>query len=189
MKFRGSYKSKVLLVHILAGVAETLCGFASVINPSDVNLAKTTAYIALLFHIPTNLILSPQVWGLRYITVTGYVVVGLLRAFTAMRVLFSSHYLVADLWILLQMATLVRIIVYFVTPWSSVNGKHAGDLSTEPFIHTLAIGTASLVSTAFVYPPWMLVVVLNILALMKVIFPPRIAVGPDNSVKVLHNDS
>mmetsp|Transcript_22562 Transcript_22562/g.42076 ORF Transcript_22562/g.42076 Transcript_22562/m.42076 type:complete len:85 (-) Transcript_22562:548-802(-) len=82
------------------------------------------------------------------------------------------------------MATLVRIIVYFVTPWSSVDGQ-PGDLSTEAFTHTLAIGTASLVTTAFVQPPWVLLAVLALLALMRRLFPPRISFTSSNYVKVL----
>mmetsp|Transcript_22562 Transcript_22562/g.42073 ORF Transcript_22562/g.42073 Transcript_22562/m.42073 type:complete len:186 (-) Transcript_22562:766-1323(-) len=96
-KFIATRLTTVLLIHVLSGMVETLAGFVSVIHPQNPHYAHLTAYLALLLHIPSNLMLSPRVWGLRYITVTGYVVVGLLRAVTALRVLVDSHYLVADL--------------------------------------------------------------------------------------------
>lgn len=117
--------------------------------------------------------LSPHIWGLKYITVTGYVVVALLLVVAAVKVLFVSHLLLIDLWILLHMATMVCIVAYFITPWSSVDGSY-GDLSTDPIIHTIAIGTASLVTVAFVCPPVVLIVVLCIPATM--VFPPKVFV-------------
>jgi hypothetical protein len=103
IKFRAKGLWMFLVVHILSGMLETVVGFFGILHPEYPHLATIAAWTALVAHIPTNLLLSPYVWGLKYITVTGYVIVGLLRAYTAIRVL-ENPLLLPELWILLQMA-------------------------------------------------------------------------------------
>jgi hypothetical protein len=192
----------ILALHVIGGLCETVVGLVAILDPTNLFATQTTALVALVsnkkalsplreqcsvdalytqaVHIPTNLLLAPHVWGLKYITVSGYVMVALLRAWEAYRVKFQPHTQhslgffctgsvvrlgwptsgcavmqvlfrstsVANLWILLHMATLVRMIAYLVAPWSSVDGRY-GDLSTEPVVYTATIGIASLVPAPF----------------------------------------
>lgn len=191
-KFRVLKLEYVLAIHVLAGMSESICGFLCVFYPQSRQLAIATALIALFFHIPTNWILSPYVWGLKYITVTGYYLVGLLRFVTAIQVIYVNHYKVVDLWILLQMATVVRWCLYYITPWSYADGEY-GDLMTEQFNHTLSITLAACVTLAFVFPPAIFIVLIAILTISKLLFQPKIyknegKVGP-KSVRAARSSS
>lgn len=172
-KFRVLQLGYVLAIHVIAGICEIICGFLCVIFPESRQLAIITALIAIIFHIPTNWILSPYVWGLKYITVTGYYLVGLLRFVTAIQVMYVTHYKVVDLWILLQMATVVRWCLYHITPWSYADGEY-GDLMTERFNHTLSITLAACVTVAFVFPPAIFILLIAILTISKLVFEPKI---------------
>jgi len=165
-----------LIIHIISGVVETVAGLMSVLHPDNRELAHFTAYVALVAHIPTNLVLAPYVWGLKYITVTGYVIVGLMRMYEALNVLWGNHFSVVNLWILLQMATLVRVVSYFVAPWTSRKGYY-GDLSTDKLVYTFTVGVASFTTAAFVYSPVVLVLVVHILALANFLWPETVFTG------------
>jgi hypothetical protein len=176
MKFTAQKMYYVLAIHIISGLVETVLGLMSVLHPENKQLAYATAWVALCAHIPTNLMLSPHVWGLKYITVTGYIIVGLMRAFEAMNVLWDSHFSVVNLWILLQMATLVRVVSYFVAPWTSIRGYY-GDLSTDKLVYTFTVGVASISTAAFVYSPTVLLLVIHILAIANFLFPESVFTG------------
>ena len=85
LKFVGTQRH-ILALHVIAGTCETVVGLVSILKPANVLAARSAAIVALAVHIPTNLLLAPHVWGLKYITVSGYVMVALLRAWEAHQV-------------------------------------------------------------------------------------------------------
>ena len=128
-KFIAFGTQKVVLIHALAGVLETIFGLSYILSGKMI-YAHTAAYLALLVHVPTGLILTPKVWGLKHITVPGYFFVGLCRGIQAYRVLHDASKL-PDLWIVLHTASMVRLVSYYITPWSSTNGGWEGDLISD----------------------------------------------------------
>ena len=160
-------KKKILMIHVISGIFETLLGYY-MIYYSITNYYFIIVTISL-FHTLTNIYLIPNVWGLKYITVPGYVLVSLMRLYESINILVYQnklHY-ISNLWILLQTATLVRILSYFVYPWSSQKGKY-GDLSINPIIYTGSVSTAALICSIYVYDPYIVFCVLLILAISKV---------------------
>ena len=161
-------KKNVLILHVISGIFETLLGYYMIYH-SKVNYYYILSTIAII-HSLTNIYLIPNVWGLKYITVPGYVIVSLMRLYESLNILFNQnklHY-ISNLWILLQTATLVRLLSYFVYPWNSKKDKY-GDLSVNPIIYTGSVSTAALICCVYVYDPYIVFVVLLILALSKMI--------------------
>ena len=151
-KYSAQRADRVVMLHAAGSLLETLLGFVACLDPAKTRVATATALVALLWSVPTGLTLAPRVWGLPHITVTGYVLVGLLRAYQAGVVLLVDPRTLPDLWILLHMATLVRLVGYHVSPYSSTDGVH-GDLLTDPLVYTLTVSIAALITLSFVYPP------------------------------------
>merc|ERR1711959_665814 len=59
-------------------------------------------------------------------------------------------------WILLQVGTVVRLLGFFVLPFTSTDGRR-GDLFTEPTLYSFNILLSGYLTAAFVYPPkWVL---------------------------------
>lgn len=138
-------------------------------------------------------------WGLQHVTVTGYIIVNLLRLNQALRVF--GHEIVhfnhihsatknatiwmgselqidvfsfPDLWVLLHMATLVRLVAYYVSPWTSFNGNRTGDLLTDPVVYTFSVTVAALVTLGFVYSPSINFIAVVILSIAHVFLPSKV---------------
>jgi hypothetical protein len=79
----------------------------------------------------------------------------------ALRTLQNPIASLPDLWILLHTASMVRLVSYYITPWTSTNGGWKGDMVTDPLNYTLSVSLATLVTLQFVYPP-----IINLLALI-----------------------
>lgn len=148
-------------------------------------LAMVCGFIALLGHIPTGLMLAPKVWGIKNMTVTGYIFVGLLRFWHVYEVLFVDYRLLPQLWILLHTATMVRLVGYYVCPFSTT--KRKGDLLTDPFIYTLSTGLATFTTLAFVYPPVVNVAALISIAVVEFANPTKIGLSYKDSKHILTN--
>ena len=166
----------------MSGVLETCLGLIAILLPTaaatgDVTVWwwRSTAICALFLHIPTGLLLSPKVWGLKHITVIGYFIVGFLRAHKAILTLYDPVANLPDLWILLHMATLVRLVAYYISPWSSSDGGRSGDLLTDPLVYTFTVTVAGLVTLGFVYPPAFNLFALVVLAFAHAIWPSNIS--------------
>merc|ERR1712054_451389 len=96
-----------------------------------------------------------------------------LRSMEVLRTLFD-HRNYPQAWILLQVGTVVRLLGYFVLPFSSTDGRR-GDLFTEPTIYSFNILLSGYLTSAFVYPPkWVLSSLLCYVYWYRKI-PPRIA--------------
>lgn len=92
----------------------------------------------------------------------------------ALNVLLVDTRLVANLWILLHVGTIVRLLGFFVLPYSSTDGNR-GDLFTEPINYSFNIILSGIVTAAFVYPPYFLLVSHVIYAVAYMYMPPMIA--------------
>ena len=198
LKYKAHQTTRVVAIHSVAGVTETILGLIFILhrnhflpNPNrpdlymgslmDVRnhekishgLAMLVCIVALGFHIPTNLLLAPKVWGLKNMTVTGYIFVALLRVFHVYEIIFKSYEMVPQLWILLHTATMVRLVGYYVCPFSTTTGN--GDLLTDPFVYTLSTGLATFTTLAFVYPPIINVAALISIGLVEYFCPTKIS--------------
>ena len=184
-KYIAHKTTRVVTAHALSGVLETCVGLGSILLPSfRVDLAGAAAAIAILGHVPTGLWLAPKVWGLKHVTVTGYVLVGILRAHTALVVLFLDRSKLPDLWILLHMATVVRLVAYYISPWTSTDGSWKGDLVTDPIIYTFSVTVAAFATLSLVYPPMILFGAMVVLALAHKARPSRVSMrGTPKAVK------
>jgi len=107
-------------------------------------------------NIISGFILTPNVFGIKHLTVPGFYLFGYLRAFEIFRTLASDYRNYPQAWILLQVGTVVRLLGYFVLPYSSIDGER-GDLFTEPSIYSFNILLSGYLVAPFVYPPkWVL---------------------------------
>jgi len=171
-KYTAHSTTRVVFLHFVSGVLETILGLWYILH-GDAWFAKAAAYVALFVHAPSGLYLSPKVWGLKHITVPGYLLVGVCRLAHAVRVIQLPQKL-PDLWILLHMATLVRLCSYYITPFSSSDGGRRGDLVTEPIVYTLSVSLAALVTLGFVYPPVFSLAALGAMALTQKVMPSSV---------------
>lgn len=187
----------VIIAHIVGGVFEWIGGFCFLVlchlcheeNAATaaadivVRIAASVAVISAVFvHIPTGLMLVPKVFGIAYITKIGYIIVGLMRlerASIAFWSMLSSESVedvyepILDLWMLLQIAFLVRIISIVVLPTTlpssgdttqeaRLYGKR-GNAIYDPIMYTFSVTSASLLITPFVYPPWVNIIIVCII--------------------------
>ena len=196
-KYKAHKTSNLVVIHSIAGVTETVLGlvfilhrniflshseFVSVSTEEALEkefherisycLAMLVCLVAVSFHIPTNLMLAPKVWGLKNMTVTGYVFVALLRLVHVFEIVFKSYQMLPQLWILLHTATMVRLVAYHVCPFSTTTGN--GDLLTDPFMYTISTGLATFTTLAFVYPPVVNVAALILIGIVEYVYPTKI---------------
>ena len=171
-KFLSSQPTKsIFLIHVFSGMFELSVGYLAVLmtNSGSHSLSYVCIASALLFHIPTGLAMAPHVWGIKYLTVPGYVGVGLLRASVALRVFLQDPLVFEQSWILLHMGVLVRFVSCYVVPFTSKGGRY-GDLSISPVYHTMSVAIASAVTVALVFPPWYNVLFLGAYAWFKMVY-------------------
>merc|ERR1719399_1696680 len=123
--------------------------------PKKTILTKMSAALAIN-NIISGFILTPGVFGIKHLTVPGFYLFGVLRAVEILRTLIHDYTNYPQAWILLQVGTVVRLLGFFVLPFSSVDGVR-GDLFTEPTIYSFNILLSGYLTAMFVYPPkWVL---------------------------------
>merc|ERR1712048_510511 len=107
-------------------------------------------------NIATGVVLTPGVFGIKHLTVPGFYLFGVLRSVEILRTLIYDYTNYPQAWILLQVGTVVRLLGFFVLPFSSIDGAR-GDLFTEPSLYSFNILLSGYLTAAFVYPPkWVL---------------------------------
>ena len=79
-----------------------------------------------------------------------------------------------NLWLLLHMATCVRLIAYYFSPWTSYNGSRSGDLLTDPIVYTLTVTVAALITLGYIYPPFINLLAIFVLSVVHVAFPSKV---------------
>jgi len=118
---------------------------------------------------------TPGVFGIKHLTVPGFFIFGMLRALEILRTLAYDYRNYPQAWILLQVGTVVRLLGYFILPFSSIDGRR-GDLFTEPTIYSFNILLSGYLTAAFVYPPKLVLASLLCYASWYKIQPPRISI-------------
>jgi hypothetical protein len=126
-------------------------------------------------NILTGFVLTPGVFGIKHLTVPGFALFGVLRAIEVLRTLIYDYRYYPQAWILLQVGTVVRLLGYFILPFSSIDGRR-GDLFTEPTNYSFNILLSGYLTAAFVYPPKWLLASLLCYASWHKIQPPRISI-------------
>ena len=160
------------ILHAFSGIYEIIIGYIILLiwsiypNYSNIWITNILPFTmlanAILFHIPTSFLLSPFVWGIKYLTIWGYITASILRSVKAYNLYTSLQatndikdqmIAVQELWILIHMAIVVRFCSAYVFPFTTKNGTY-GDLSTHPIYYTMSVAVASAVTVALVFPPW-----------------------------------
>merc|ERR1719460_1254751 len=123
--------------------------------PKKTIFTKIAAMLAIN-NVLTGLVLTPGVFGIKHLTVPGFYLFGFLRALEILRTLVYDYRNYPQAWILLQVGTVVRLLGYWVLPFSSIDGVR-GDLFTEPTMYSFNILLSGYLTAMFVYPPkWVL---------------------------------
>merc|ERR1719331_1704572 len=79
-KFKAHSTSWVVIIHAIGGFVETVLMLVYFLNPHSTSsqlYGLAASWTALIIHIPAGFMLTPRVWGLKNITVGGYLFVGL----------------------------------------------------------------------------------------------------------------
>ena len=194
----------LFLSHAFSGTFEIIFGYLALISLNVIHILKLNgnhddasffnniffvltwlAFIcAAIIHIPTSLYLSPFVWGIKYLTVSGYVIAAFLRGIKAYNLWISLNFAnninvnrnindigknLQDLWILIHMAIVVRYCAAYVFPFTRKNGTY-GDLSTHPIYYTLSVAVASSIVVSIVFPPYYNLLFLVGFSILKIVF-------------------
>merc|ERR1712187_121284 len=153
-KYRSHKNMWAVALHGLGSALEMSIGCIACIYPQKIAFTKAASALAIN-NILTGFVLTPGVFGIKHLTVPGFYLFGVLRSMEVLRTLFD-HLNYPQAWILLQVGTVVRLLGYFVLPFSSTDGVR-GDLFTEPSIYSFNILLSGYLTAAFVYPPkWVL---------------------------------
>lgn len=136
-------------------------------------LAHATTYVALFFNLPSGARMTPKVFGVKDLTVPGFTLMGVVRLLDVARVLTVDHRLVPNLWILLQVGTLVRLLGHFVLPYSSKGGKRGG-MFTEPVNYSFNILLSGYFVVMFVHPPSFLFLSFGLYPLAQTFMPVEV---------------
>jgi len=174
-KYEAHKTTAVVAVHALGSIVELTVGCLATIYPEKAHLARVAAYLCLFVNVPTGFILTPRVFGVKHLTAPGFAIFGVLRWLEAYRVLTINTRLVPNMWILLQGGTVVRLLGFFVLPFSSTGGRR-GDLFTEPINYSFNILLSGYFCAMFVYPAFWLLLALVLYAVAYDFIPPRISV-------------
>eukprot|EP01084_Bolivina_argentea_P059174 108018_1 len=165
------------IIHVFSGIYEIIIGYIIILsNKWLISFLPFTMLVnAMLFHIPTSFLLSPFVWGIKYLTIFGYIFASILRSIKAYNLYKSLQIMntidisdliisVQELWILIHMAIVVRFCSAYVFPFTTKNGTY-GDLSTHPIYYTMSV-----VTVALVFPSWVNILFLMGFSSIKLVF-------------------
>jgi len=154
-KYKAHKNLWAVALHGGGSALEISIGCLACCYPKKTIFTKIAAMLAIN-NVLTGLVLTPGVFGIKHLTVPGFYLFGFLRALEILRTLVYDYRNYPQAWILLQVGTVVRLLGYFVLPYSSTDGK-VGDLFTEPTIYSFNILLSGYLTAAFVYPPkWVL---------------------------------
>ncbi len=154
-KYKAYNVSKYVLMHGIGSSVELTLGAFVILYPHYVRLTYLCAIIGLFINIPTGFVLTSTVYGVKHITVPGFAIFGIIRILECVRVLYVHHALYPNAWILLQVGTIVRLLGYFVLPFTS-KYKERGNMFTEKMNYSTNILLSGYISAAYVYhPAWL----------------------------------
>jgi hypothetical protein len=173
-KYKAHKNMWAVALHGAGSSLEIGVGCLACCYPKKTIFTKMAAALAIN-NILTGFVLTPGVFGIKHLTVPGFLLFGVLRALEIWRTLVSDYRNYPQAWILLQVGTVVRLLGFFVLPFSSIDGRR-GDLFTEPSIYSFNILLSGYLTTAFVYPPKWLLASLLPYAVWYNIQPPKISI-------------
>lgn len=150
-KYAPHNNTLAVAAHGTGSVLEMTVGCLACCFPQRYIFTKIASCLAIN-NILSGFVLTPGVFGIKHLTVPGFYLFGVLRSFEILRTLAYDYRNYPQAWILLQVGTVVRLLGYFVLPYSSTDGIR-GDLFTEPSIYSFNILLSGYLTAAFVYPP------------------------------------
>merc|ERR1719473_1394742 len=154
-KYEAHNNKLAVALHGTGSALETTLGCFACCYPESRILTQISSALAIS-NILSGFTLTPGVFGIKHLTVPGFALFGWLRALEVLRTLVFDYRNYPQAWILLQVGTVVRLLGFFVLPFSSVDGVR-GDLFTEPTMYSFNILLSGYLTAAFVYPPkWVL---------------------------------
>jgi hypothetical protein len=154
-KYKAHNTTMAVAAHGTGSALEICIGCLACCYPKQIVLTKAACALAIN-NIVTGFVLTPGVFGIKHLTVPGFYLFGWLRALEILRTLAVDYRNYPQAWILLQVGTIVRLLGFFVLPYSSTDGVR-GDLFTEPTLYSFNILLSGYLTAAFVYPPkWVL---------------------------------
>jgi len=154
-KFKAHGTTLAVAAHGTGSALELTVGCLACCYPSRTIFTKIASALAIN-NIISGFRLTPGVFGIKHLTVPGFYLFGVLRAVEILRTLAFDYRNYPQAWVLLQVGTVVRLLGYFVLPFSSTDGVK-GDLFTEPSMYSFNILLSGYLVAAFVYPPkWVL---------------------------------
>jgi hypothetical protein len=170
----AAHKNKLpVAIHGIGSSLEMSLGALACCFPKKTMLTKSCCLLALS-NVFSGFVLTRGVFGIKHLTVPGFALFGVLRLIEIWRTLGYEITNYPQAWLLLQVGTVVRLLGYFVLPYTSTDGVR-GDLFTEPTIYSFNILLSGTVTAAFVYPPKWVISQLFIYALWQNYQPPRIS--------------
>lgn len=173
-KYKAHKNLWAVALHGGGSSLEICIGCLACCYPKKAILTKIAAGLAIN-NILTGFVLTPGVFGIKHLTVPGFFIFGMLRALEILRTLAYDYRNYPQAWILLQVGTVVRLLGFFILPFSSIDGRR-GDLFTEPTIYSFNILLSGYLTAAFVYPPKLVLASLLCYASWYRIQPPRISI-------------
>jgi hypothetical protein len=154
-KYKAHGTTTAVAMHGTGSALEISIGCLACCYPKKIVLTKIASALAIN-NIISGFVLTPGVFGIKHLTVPGFYLFGVLRAVEILRTLAFDYTNYPQAWILLQVGTIVRLLGFFVLPYSSTDGVR-GDLFTEPSLYSFNILLSGYLTAAFVYPPkWVL---------------------------------
>jgi hypothetical protein len=150
-KYAAHNNKLAVAAHGAGSALEMSIGCLACCFPGKPVFTKIASALAIN-NIISGFVLTPGVFGIKHLTVPGFYLFGVLRLFEIARTLLYNHRNYPQAWILLQVGTVVRLLGFFVLPYSSTDGVR-GDLFTEPTMYSFNILLSGYLTAAFVYPP------------------------------------
>jgi hypothetical protein len=172
-KYKAHKNMWAVVAHGAGSSLELTIGCFACIYPEKTLLTKISSALAIN-NVLTGFVLTPGVFGIKHLTVPGFALFGCLRSIEIARTLGQDYRNYPQAWILLQVGTIVRLLGYWVLPFSSIDGKR-GDLFTEPTMYSFNILLSGYLTAAFVYPPKHVLASLLLYVLWHYKQPPRIS--------------
>jgi phage shock protein PspC (stress-responsive transcriptional regulator) len=172
-KYKAHSNTLAVAAHGAGSVLEMCIGCLACCYPKRIVFTKIASALAIN-NVFSGFVLTPGVFGIKHLTVPGFYLFGVLRSFEIFRTLCCDYCNYPQAWILLQVGTVVRLLGFFVLPFSSIDGVR-GDLFTEPTVYSFNILLSGYLTAAFVYPPKWVLSSLLCYSYWYRIQPPRIS--------------
>ncbi len=149
-KYAAHNNKTAVRFHGVGSVLELTVGAFACANPDKIMYTKIACLLAIN-NIISGFALTPGVFGIKHLTVPGFAMFGVLRTLEVIRTLCYDYRNYPQAWIALQVGTIVRLLGYFVLPFTSTDARDTGDLFTEPSIYSFNILLSGYLTTAFLF--------------------------------------